>query len=224
MHGTLLDEQLVGLTHELAEKVFLSKNITDAGITAFFAAAKGASREHFSELDSWEQIDLCNIHMTSCMNLKEITLLSCPISTVSLHTIDDHCRYLRKLYLHDVQFAQEAEVMIPSVFCLHVFGTFAEGFLNLITLEVLQCPWVRYDAVNLWSSRVLNKRQNDGVALPQLLHLMLSDFQVLGIRYNVSRGTITAGSATAQSRYATAAVTQLILANNLLDRTANSIV
>lgn len=209
LHGTLHDEQLVGLTQELTEKVFVSKHITDKGVSTYFAAMHNASKDHFSALDSWEQIELSEIHISSCMHLKEITLLSCSISTASLHTFDDCCRSLQKLCLHDIQFTKEADVLDPTIFCLQVFDMFAEGFLNLVTLDMLQCPWVRWDGVNLWSTHVFTRRQHGAATLPKLLYLTLSDFNELRISYRASRerGVGTNG---AQSGYATTVVTQLI--------------
>lgn len=207
LHGTLRDDKVVGLTHELSEKVFFSKNITDSGISTYFTAMHNSSKDHFSGFDSWEQIELSDIHMSSCMNLREITLLSSCISTASIRVIDDCCRGLDKLCLHDVQFTKEAEAVDPTVFCLQIFDAFADGFANLVALEVLNCAWVRWAGLNFWSTSVFTRRQSGRTTLPKLAYLALSDFQELGVSYR--SGTIGRDEAAAGG-YARTVITQLI--------------
>lgn len=182
LYGTLRDDMVTGLTHELSERVFFSKNISDLGISAYFSTMHNSSKDHFSALESWEQIELSEINITSCMCLREITVLSSRVTSSAIRVIEESCRSLEKFRLHDVQFGKEADTVDPTVFCLQLCDIFTEGFPNLVTLEILQCGWVRWDGIKLWATNIFTRRQRGCPTLPKLTYLTLPDVQERGMR------------------------------------------
>lgn len=156
---TLTDEYAACLHNDLLERVVLSKNITDTGLTHFLSAMQHTTNSHFKNLDSWESIDLSELNIHTCLNLCSITFLSSKITSASLTLLTDHCPQLQSLCLHDVQFATEAHKADPTVFCLQLLDILRSGYASLVSLEVHYCHWMRIQSLHMWARQIDHLRR-----------------------------------------------------------------
>jgi hypothetical protein len=198
--NTQSDQLVRTFTHPFLEKIHLAAGVTDSGVEVLTSAIVNARNGKFQELDTWEMIDPTEINSSSCMDLREISLLGCNITQTALTQIGEHCLQLRRLRLHDVQFVSERRGVDPAIFCLRTLTALSEGYHLLCRLELLQCSWVSLEALRLWARHLQQQRQTGHKVLPALkeLHLSLVEGDVTG-RSHPALGSIPTGAVTTHS-------------------------
>jgi hypothetical protein len=200
IYNTQSDQLVRTFTHPFLEKIYLAAGVTDSGVEVLTCAIVNARNGKFQELDTWEMIDPTEINTSSCMDLREISLLGCDITQTALTQIGEHCLQLRRLRLHDVQFVSERRGVDPAIFCLRTLTALGDGYHLLCRLELLQCTWVSLEALRLWARHLQQQRQTGHKVLPALkeLHLSLIEGDATG-RSHPALGSIPNGAVTTHS-------------------------
>ena len=173
LYNTQSDENISVLSHDFLQKAYLSSGISDQGVRTLLQDMHHSRRGQYTALESWEMIDPTEISASTFMGLKEVYLLSSPVSSSTVSLIGEECYNLCKLCLYDVQFLSE-QVVDPIVFCLQFFELLSAGFTSLTRLELLQCAWIRREGIQLWARNLAQQRILGESILPNLQILCLS--------------------------------------------------
>ena len=160
VYKTVRDDNIQMIARDCLSRLFISPKVSEEGVSIVLQRLQQSNSSALSTLDSWEDIDLSTINISSAIHLKEFTFLGSSISTDSLQQVDEYCSDLRVLSLFNVPFDSERKIMDPTVLCLNVLNAVSEGYCNLETLELQYCPWVVLSALELWCQSLAADRAN----------------------------------------------------------------